>query len=216
LTAICLKKSNRNEPGDYSKELLSLQIEMIEHKLLNSGENESVDIMIYRNILVSCLYSNEKEILAEFIQKYSDKVITKDPEAIEIYSNSILYFINADFKKCLECCSKLNFGNIFDIARESFWFKNDIKSLELKCFYELGLFENIITSGDSYNHFLSNTKLMNDLFREKNINFNKYLKELVLLKIDNDCDGIRDLGTKVSSLDNISNKTWLLNKVEAA
>lgn len=213
---ICLKKKSFNpaKGADYQAEITKLCIEMIQLSLLGDEGTDRVDILIYRNILVWYLYSKEKKALREFIHKYSSKVITTSREIIENYSKAFLCFVNEDFKKCLEYCARISFGELLDTARESFWFKNDIKSLEIRCFYELDLFENLITAGDSYKHFLTSTLLMNDTSREGDMNFNKQLQELFILKIDRNIHGIRELNKTILSFDNISNKAWLLEKIE--
>lgn len=212
LTTICIKKKDLYplKSEDCQREMLRLAIEKI--SLVEEHGSGYIDILTYRNVLVLYSLRKEGEALGEFIGKFIHKIDIPETEAIENYSNAFVSFVKGDFKKCLECCSKINFKDLFDSVKGGYWFKKDVKSFEVRCYYELDLFENFLTAADSYKHFLINSSLMNDSSKSSDLNFIKQLNRLFLLKLNGNVAEVPGLRDDILSIDNLFNKAWLLEK----
>jgi len=216
LMTICIQNMelNNGKDIDFPSEMSKLQREMIKFSLFSEEGTDQIDIQIYRNIIIWSLNIKDKELMNEFIQKYMNKVVTTAAQTIEFYSKAHICFVNNDFNKCLEYCSKTVFTGLFESTREAIYFKRDIKSLEIRCLYELDLTESLINAVDSYKRFITSSDMMKDTTKENIINSIKLTKELILLKTNSDFLEIKSFKKRLLTYDKIPFKNWLLEKIE--
>ncbi|MDQ3021854.1 MAG: hypothetical protein M3R36_14975 [Bacteroidota bacterium] len=99
--------------------------------------------------------------LRKFISKYANKVAPEYIEDIKQYSNACIYFKEKSFEKCLEQLSTndlLNFPTM----------KTSKQTLKICCLYELSYFENVLSTIDSFEHFLRNNKNVSEIIKTEN------------------------------------------------
>jgi hypothetical protein len=206
---------NKIDSGDasYNKEFLDFLLEMLKFNVLSHKEKDFININLYRNILILCARLNETSILKKFISKYINFVDTKSRETILAYSNSHLNFIIGNFEKALELCHEIDFSDLLITTNENLFFKNDIKTLTLKCLYELNSLESAMSYIDAYKHFLNNSRLIKEIQRKRFLNFLTCLNEMVKLKISFDEFNFLKLKKKLLNKKETIHSDWLLKKI---
>ncbi|MBE2226727.1 MAG: hypothetical protein IAE93_05275 [Ignavibacteria bacterium] len=199
-----------DKTNEYQNELLKIHLEMLEKSLLGPENSVNIHIEMFRNIVVMCNFGKETDILNGVIEKYAALVLNTDHESLKNYSYAFLNIMKGNFEKCLELCSKINFLKLYQPAKGSFWFKNDIKQLEIMCYFELGHFEELLGAADSYRHFIVNCKQMNDIMKTRNLKFNHYTVKLTQSKMDGNPFPIT---SENFEKENVAGKSWLKSKI---
>jgi len=198
---------------EYNKKYLEFLLEMLRMNVLSHKKNDSIGLNLYRNIIILCLMLNETEILRKFISKYISFVDKESCDAVLAYSNSQLYFLQGNFEKALEMCSKINYNDLLSTVNDNLYFKNDIKTLTLKCLFELNAFENAISHIDSFKHFIRNSKLIKDDVRKKFMNFLNIVNQMIRLKNKFDASKFAELKIKCKNSKDIIHSTWIVAKL---
>ncbi|HAY34145.1 MAG TPA: hypothetical protein DCY06_08405 [Bacteroidetes bacterium] len=206
---------NKIDKGEteYNKKYLDFLLEMLNMNILSHKNNDSIGLNLYRNIIILCLMLNETDILKKFILKYISFVEKESRHAVLTYSNSQLYFLQGNFEKALELCGKINFNDLLIKGNDNLYFKNDIKTLTLKCLYELNAFENTISQIDTFKHFIRNSKLIKDDVRKRFINFLNIVNRLIKLKNKFDASEFEDLKLKFKNTKKIIHSAWISAKI---
>ncbi len=207
---------NKLDKGDnsFNKEFLEFLLEMLKFNVLSHKEKDFINLNLYRNILILCSMLNETDIMKKFISKYTDYVAPESRDTVLAYSNSHLNFLLGNFEKALELCNSIDFSNLLMTTNENLYFKNDIKSLTLRCLYELDALESAISNIDAYKHFLKNSKLIKDIHKRKHLNFLKATNDLIKLSMRFDKFESVKLKNEIINSNEILHSAWLLEKAK--
>jgi len=207
---------NKIDKGEiaYNKKFLDFLLEMLKLNVLSHKKNDSIGLNLYRNILILCMMLNETEVLKKFISKYISFVDKQNRDAILAYSNSHLSFLQGDFEKALELCNTINLNDLLLTGNDNLFFKKDIKTLTLKCLFELNAFENAISHIDTFKHFISNSKLIKDDVKKKYMNFLNFVNNLLRLKSDFDDSTLADLKSKFMNTKELIHSDWISVKLK--
>jgi hypothetical protein len=205
---------NKISAGDNScnKEFLKFMLEMLKFNVLSHKEYDHIDLNLYRNILILCTMEKEKNILKKFISKYISFVDLQSRESVLAYSHSQLNFLQGNFQKALDMCNNINLNDLLNSTNDNLYFKNDIKTLTLKCLYELNAFESAISFIDAYKHFLRKSKLIKDEMKNNYLLFVNSVSELIRLKNKFDEYGFIKFKNKLCS-SKFTNVQWVLEKL---
>lgn len=206
---------NKIDKGEsrYNKEYLYFLLEMLKFNVLSHKHKDFINLNLYRNILILCTMLKETDLLKKFISRYINLVETGSRNTVSAYSYSHLNFLQGNFEKTLEYCNKIKFNDLLLSTNDNLYFKNDIKTLILKCLYELNHFESAISFIDTFKHFLRNSRLINDRPRKKYLNFLKYVSELIKLKIKFDDYAFNKLKERFRSENEVNQSNWLNDKI---
>lgn len=206
---------NKIDSGDnsYNKEYLDVLLEMLRFNVLSHKEKNFINLNLYRNILILCSMLKETEILKKFISKYTNFVAPESRDTVLAYSNAHLYYLQGNYERTLELCSKIEFNNLLMSTNENLFFKIDIKVLILKCLYVLDSFENLISHIDTFKHFLNNSRLIKDSRRKKFMNFLNYTNDLIRLKISFNEYKFTDIKKKLINKKDVLHSEWLIEKL---
>ncbi|MEO8665365.1 MAG: hypothetical protein ABI462_07700, partial [Ignavibacteria bacterium] len=206
---------NKISGGDDScnKEFLNFLLEMLKFNVLSHKKKDFINLNLYRNILILCLMQKEINILKKFISDYINFVGEESRTSIFAYSNAHLSFLQGDFEKALELCNKINFNDLLISTNDNLYFKNDIKSLSLKCLYELNSFESVISHIDAFKHFLKNSKLIKEGSRKKYMNFLNSVNDLVKFKINFEEYKFLQFKKKLVNTKELLHKDWIFEKI---
>ena len=207
---------NKIDSGNnsYNKEFLNLLLEMLKVNVLSHKQQDFINLNLYRNILILSYMLKETVIMQKFISKYVNYVDTQSRESVLAYSNSFLYFLQGRFEKSLEQCSKIDFNDLLIGTNENLYFKNDIKSLTLKCLYELKAFESAISHIDAFKHFLKNSKLIKEIPRKKHMNFLNCANDLVKLNLSFDKYNLIKIRNQIINSKELMHSAWLREKAD--
>lgn len=198
----------------YNKEFLNFLLEMTKFNILSHTENNNIGLNLYRNILILSFMQGEIKIMKKFISEYIDHVSEESRECILHFSNAHLDFLQGNFEKSLMMCSKIEFNSLLNSTNDNLFFKNDIKTLTLKCLYELNYFENAFAGIDAFKHFLKKSKLIKELTRKKYLKFLGYLLDLIRLKMNFDEYNFEDIKKKFMNEKYLQQKKWIALKIK--
>lgn len=205
---------NRIAAGDNSgnKDFLKFMLEMLKFNVLSHRDGDYININLYRNILVLCTMEKEITILKKFISKYIGFVDIQSRDSLIAYSYSQLNFLQGKYQKALDLCNNINFSDLLHSTNDNLYFKNDIKTLTLKCLYELNAYESAISFIDAYRHFLRKSKLIKEEMRNNYLLFINSVSELIRLK--NKFDEYAFLNFKHRSASaKFTNAQWIVEKL---
>lgn len=203
------------DKGDKSidKEFLELMLEMVRFNVLSHKKGDSINLNLYRNILIFCVMRNEKKILKAFIREHLDHVSRESRKCIGAYSNAYLNFLEGNFEKTLELCNDINFNELLISTNDNLFFKSDIKTLTLKCLYELKSFENSISYIDAYRHFIRSSGLIREDVRKRYLDFLNAMSELIRLNLKFDEYKFVKFRERITGTPMAQNE-WLISKIE--
>ena len=86
------------------------------------------------------------------------------------------------------------------------------KLLLLACYYELNQEEVLLSSIDTFTTFLRRDKKVQNIRTQRYLNFNKYIKKLVLARYSK--EKVFKLKEQLVPDKEVLNKPWLLEKIE--
>lgn len=199
--------------SSYTREFLNFLMEMVKFNVLSHRKKDFISLNLYRNILILCVMEKETKVLNKFISEFINYVSEDSRESILAYSNAHLNFLKKKFEKTLELCSKINFNDLLTSTNDNLFFKNDIKSLTMRCLYELGHYESALSAVDAFKHYLRHSKLMNDNPKNKYMNYLRFITELIRLNTNMNEFNLRKLKKQIENTDKIVHKNWLSEKV---
>jgi hypothetical protein len=84
----------------------------------------------------------------------------------------------------------------------------------LKVYYELGYLEEAISMIHSYRELLRKDVFLTESRKIRNRNFIKYLRKLIILKIDNKMHEIENIKIDLQNLSEVRYKKWLIEKID--
>lgn len=188
----------------FMKEAFNVYKTMLEHNAYSESESDYMLVNTYRNIVKICISLKETNWLEKFIKKYADKLNPEHRKEMENLSKAHLFFFRKEYEKALEKLNEIDLN--FDLS------KTDIKTLQLKLYYELNHVESAFHLVVAYRTFLSRTNDMSKDYKRKFKNFIQYY--LILLKIKsgtlNEDPSI--VKFQIEKEINIVNKQWLMEK----
>jgi len=207
---------NKIRDGDitYNIHLLELLLEMLRNKVLSHKKEDSINLNLYRNVLILCFKLNEKEKLKNFISGYLKFVRTESRSSIAAYSAAHLLFLENKFEESLVQCHKVKFNDLLISTNENLYFKIDIKTLILKSLYELRSFESALSHLQTFRHFLNNSRIIKEYSRENLLQLIKAVNEMISLNFNYDEYKLFNLKKKVKASKEIPGADWIEKKIE--
>ncbi|MEO8665217.1 MAG: hypothetical protein ABI462_06955 [Ignavibacteria bacterium] len=199
--------------SSYNKEFLNFLLEMVRFNVLSHKKKDFINLNLYRNILILCVMQKEIKILKKFISEFINFVSEESRTSILAYSNAHLNYLQKNFEKTLEHCNRINFNDLLISTNDNLYFKNDIKSMILKCLYELSFLETALSNIDAFRHYLRHSKLMKDNTKKRYMNFLSFVNELIRLKMNFNEFNIEKLKQKLDKSTLLIQKHWLNEKI---
>ena len=205
LVNFCVQNYER-DTGSFKKEIFDVYKKMLENKAYSLSENEYMQVMIYRNIVLSSITLRELKWLEHFIKSYTDCLQPEYREDLRNISYANLYYIQKEYEKALSWASKIN--------NEFFLFKFDLKNMLLIIYYELDYFESAFSMVDSYKHYLSNSKEITPFYKVPLNNFLKLYFDLLKIKSRQGKETASFVKNKIKKESQLISKNWLLEKAD--
>lgn len=165
-----------------------------------------MDANTFRNIYLIAIELDELKWAEEFIEKYGKVLYPEKRDDMVRWAYGMLYFRKKEFEKSLYYLNSVK--DVVDM------FKFDIRRDILKLYYELKHYDNIPALIDSFRHFLSNTQTLNTFTNAKSRKFIEYFSKLHNCTITKDISKIRLLQKQVENDIEISNDTWMKDKLK--
>ncbi len=202
---------SRNSEKFFNDEYEMYNLLLKENLFLNY--TPCMTIFFCRNYIISCRRVSDNKSILNFIKKYSEYFIPEHRQDIINYAKSCVMLSEKDFEKALEYSSEI----MLDVPQ----FRNDIKIIRIKCYYELGYDESLYSEMDSLKHLF--TKLKSNDPKFANIgyltktgkSFIKYLTSLMKLKDKFSETNKKILMNEIENETYFIEKRWLMEKVKS-
>lgn len=191
---------------DFMRESFELYKKMIEYSAYSESENEYMQILMYRNLIQTCISLGETKWLRNFLSTYNEILSPNYQEDMKHLSYAYLYFTEKEFEKALVSISKIN--------NEVFIFKADVRNLLLRVYYELEFFEQAYSLVDAFKHYLSKSKEISQVSRIVHNNYLNFYHRLLKIRTGNSKEHPEFVKSGLEVENKIINKKWLLEKLE--
>lgn len=175
----CVNKCNEGH-SEYYRELHNAYMVLLENRYYTNSSNKYISQDLFRNIFQTALRLSDLKWAEEFINIYRKELHPQNRENMYYYCYAHIYFENKEFNRSLDCISK--------IKHDYFALKIDIKLLQLKIYYELGMYEQIYNQVDSFKHFIANHELLQPARKNKIKDFILYFERILKAKLKEDTE----------------------------
>jgi hypothetical protein len=191
-----------NGNTEFRKEMFELSKILNTEDLINEDATEPIT---FTNIIRNAAYLKQFEWIEKFVNRYKGNLHSSERSHIVNYCQGIIEFEKGNYTKALKLLSSLNLK----------WtnMKNDIKKIIIKCYYELGYFEELILQIDSYRHFVNNVDTLENMTRG-NKNFIKYISRLNEFRNSNDLFAADALKKEAEHTEYFYHKEWIILKLD--
>jgi len=88
-----------------------------------------------------------------------------------------------------------------------------MKNLISKIYFDTGAVENLISLLNTYYQLINNSKSNNENFLARHLNFVKYLRQLLNIKLTGKDDAELSILYDNIKKENVTSKSWLLKKI---
>lgn len=181
----------------------------LEDRAYKVSDSDFMHPNFYRNTVICADYLKEHEWADSFIEKYHKELKPEFRENMKFYGKALIYYGKGDYEEALNYISKVKY--------EMVYFKTDVKTLMLRLFYELKLYDQAFSMIDTLKHHIKKSSLMDD---DKRNAFLKYLNYyLKLLKLQTpDRSGRKNeaaiLIKQISNEKHMFQTQWLIQKLK--
>ncbi len=158
-----------------------------------------------KNIVTAALRGGEMEWTEKFLKEYKDRINPEYRESAYVYNMANLYFHKKEFSKALKLMQEVEINDIY--------YHLGAKVLLLKTYFELNEPEPFFSLVDAFSNYLKRNKLISDTKRTTHLNFVKFTKKLMQLRLGHHVDPI-ELRKELHHLKNIANLPWIFEKLD--
>lgn len=202
LQEYCNKMISKGRQG-FLRELFSIHKIKIEKNIYAWRE---MPAKFYFGVVNTALKLKEYDWALNFIEKYKCELSSKVQNNVYYNSLALYEFSKKNFELSLELISKVKYIEIYQ--------KTDVRCLVAKLYYELEMDEMLISHIDAFRHFLMHDKLFSQEKKEYYSNFVKTVNNLFMLRNKCNKEGVYLLAEKLSTVTDVFEKEWLLEKIE--
>lgn len=201
MTNSCVQKIDKGNEK-FFKECFEIYKIMFEKNLFDVYPGY-FSMTTFTAIVTTGVAAKEFDRVEKFIKEYSEKLNPEHKSDALNYSLAQLNFNKKEFGKALEYISQTDteFSN----------FKFQLKILLLKIYFELGDYDSLYYTSDSFTHFLNKNKIVGKNYKIEFNNFIKILDLLIKFKFNKE----QKYSFKIKkSLENtaIASRRWLIEK----
>lgn len=179
---------------------------MLEHKAYSPSENKYMDLLTFRNIILSCNTQKEAGWLKYFTENYAKYLDPEHRVNLKHFALAYYYFLIKEFKLSLDYNVKIN--------NKFFFFKTDVKESLLRVYYELGYFKEARTLLEAFRHFIKENKQLTEIYKKPFNNFIKQYSELLKIKSGRNRGIPLRIKSRIEKETDIICKFWLIEKAD--
>ena len=198
----CLSKYNSGNTL-YIKKLFEIYEEKIKHDVLSPTVTGTIVESTFTNIVKTGIRSGKYSWTEKFISDNFHR-LQENEEDMHNYYLAMLHHAKGDNVKALVHLSKLKVQDMME--------KINVKNLEMKIYYDLGNFENVLLSADAYKHFFSGNKKISDSRKTGHLNFIDFILKILRATEKKDKTLLGFIEKKLKKTFPVAEKEWLLNK----
>ncbi len=207
LNALTIISSGKTIEGkeEFRRESFNLRKKIYDENLNIFSEEHYLKNGDFRTAFIEALNINEVNWAKEFSEKYLNMLQPEYKEDIGNYCKARLSYMDGNYDEALQFAMKVNINQIT--------YKLDMKNLISKIYFDTGSVESLISLLNTYYQLINNSKSRNKNFLTRHLNFVKYLRQLLNIKLINpDKAGLHVLYENIKKK-NVTSKSWLLEKI---
>ncbi len=189
---------------NYQLEMFHLYTQMIEKKLLYIGNY--IPARHIKNIVSVGLKSKAFEQTRKFIENYKTEVDPQIQEGVYHFNLGAWHFYQKQYDQALE--------HLIQVDKIDVYYDLDSQALLLKTYYELTDSNALLSFIGSYKNFVKNNKKIPKNRQKAYLNFINLTMSLFRIKALYGNKSPLTLKAKIQKTEPISDKAWLLEKVE--
>ena len=207
IVSICNMKNNRGKK-DFMNEGYNFMKQLAESNFYDNLEGSPhFPPSHFRNIVKAGVALGDIEWVKKFINENAHKLEHSLESSLKHYSLAKIAFVEGDYDSAL--------GHLGKVDSENLVFKLDIKKLYSMIFFETGSFENLRSLLNTYNQSVSKRVNKNESILLRHRNFIRYLRMIINKAEAGNDEAERHALLKSLMKENVSEKTWLVEKLEA-
>ncbi len=196
----CIKKLNSGRL-EFLDELFELYMALLDKSIIiDNGLMEASD---YKNIATVGMRTGNLDWTERFIEEYSQKLPEDVRENIHTYNLAFLSYYRGQFSQSLKLLQQVDFEDVY--------YQMDAKVLLLKTYYELQEEEPFFSLVDAFHNFIKRNRTISEYQKTAYLNFVKYAKKLMHIRLGNKVSLIHVLEELDSSM-TIASLQWLKEK----
>jgi len=196
----CVVQSNVGNK-EFTNEELDIYKRIIEDDFLLY--NDTLESIIYKNIISCAVEAGDFDFASEFKNKYSKYILTNDKNDIVAYCEANIAYAGKNYSAAMEFLAKINFSEVNQ--------KFSLRNLSLKIFYESEMYEQAISGIESYKQNLKRENTLPHEILKLYSTFIVFYKKLLKIKLYGNKDDARLLNKHIKKTDTMA-KAWLLKQ----
>lgn len=190
----------------YSGLLFEVYKDELKYNIYSFVDDGPMQPGFFSGVVIQAAAQGEYKWALEFIKKYKNRVLPQYRESRHKHALALLAFEQGDFEKALKLISRIKY--------EAFAFRYYLKTLQLKIFYELGMYEEALMLIDTYRHFLKNTTSLPQFRKNRYSGFIKYTAQLLRAKDQKGDYAPWELKIEIEQETMLVEKQWLIKKAD--
>lgn len=199
----CISKINVGEKS-FEQALFSVYDEQLKSNWLFDEGNKLYPAK-FKNIVVLALRLEKLDWTAHFLEKYTQNLPEESRTETHAYCLAKLFFVQKKYNETLKLLCNADFEDIF--------FKIDARKLLLQTYYELGEWEGLNNTLNSFRVFLHRDKTISESHKIANRNFLNMLRKLSDI-LPHEKGEWQKFKEQVLALSPLGERNWLLRKIE--
>ncbi len=203
LSNYCNLRVNEGK-AEFKKEIFKINRFEVENGI--AFPKNSPSKIIYIQILRSALTANEIDWAKNFAENYIGKLKHSHQKPVFAMANA---FINSKLGNHPAVLENLKNIRCIDVRD-----KINVRSLQIRTYYELGETETVLYHIDSMKHFLNSNPSVSEQSKQSQLLFLSYLQRLTSAKEKLDVYDTQLLSEEIKTDTSLIHKEWLLEKSE--
>jgi|GEM_PF-3706505 len=163
-------------------------------------------VTLVRSIIVIADRLGKTEWIKSFLKDNISKVAPEFRDNMKHFALAYVSFAEKDYERTLEEINKITF--------ELFTFKIDAKYLLVRAYYEMGYTEQVLSSIDSFKHFINESNNISGMFKKRYEPFIRGIHELIKLKENYDEAKSGIFRQKMEESYEYAGKNWIREKID--
>lgn len=200
---VAILRHNNVNDGNFNAELCEIYDFMVQHKM-HVRNNGTVPELEFNNYVTYLAEFKKTDKLENFIANFADKVTEINKRNSYNYGMANLFFLKGKYEQSLKF--------ILMLSNDYERLKIAVRTLQVKCYYELNDYESFISLYNSFKKFDHKNNFGIEYHRKNLLNICRLVNEF--FKIKNEPEGI-NLKLLEKKVKDISiEKIWLNEKIE--
>ncbi|NOS85492.1 MAG: hypothetical protein HOP31_10165 [Ignavibacteria bacterium] len=202
----CHKNYFLTEDVKFLEEKLEILMFGIDNGITSFDKDDHFDNNRYNNLFGTLIEFDRIDEAESFINEYGPKLDPEEQNFWVNYSMAELKSKRGKYDEALDHLSKIR--NVKTVS-----YKLNLKSLQLRLYYDAGLIEQAISAADSFRHFIQKESLMNPIYNEQYRNFYSYYLKLLGLSSGKNAKAANELKESLLPIKNVIHKKWLMERI---